>query len=202
MRPDWRRTMRFRSQDDRAHDRARMEILEPAKSKGTVFLKVGNKLSMYLPKLRREIGISPAMMLDPWMGSDFNNQDLLEATSFIDDYTHRVIGREGQGDSAVVTIESVPKPQSTVTWARLVQKIRTDGLPLQVDYYDSQGRIVRRLEFKDPGPMGGRVIPTRWVMTPLDRPAQHTEIIMEDVHFNADIPDALFQPQTGGAAPK
>ena len=83
IRPDWQRTMTFRSLDDMRNNRFRMEILSPRKTKGTVFLKVNNTLSMYLPKLERQINISPAMMQDPWMGSDFNNQDLLETDSII-----------------------------------------------------------------------------------------------------------------------
>ncbi len=114
IRPDWQRTMRFRSHDDRKKNRFRMEILSPRKTRGTLFFKEGNKLSVYLPKLRREVHISPIMMHDPWMGSDFNNQDLLEAGALIDSYTHQVVGREVNTGGEVISIKSVPRSDASV----------------------------------------------------------------------------------------
>jgi len=161
-RPEWSRTMRFLSHDDRPRDRFRMEVLEPSKIKGTLFLKMGNRLSMYLPKLEREIAISPVMMQDPWMGSDFNNQDLLEASALLTSYVHRVVAREGSGSGAVLTIESSPKEGVAVVWGRLRQRVRTDGVPVAVEYLDAQGAVARRVDFDevrelaadDPHPVG------------------------------------------------
>ena len=192
-RPDWSRTMRFRSHDDRQRDRFRMEILSPRKTRGTLFLKQGAQLSMYLPKLRREIRISPVMMQDPWMGSDFNNQDLLEAGTLIEAYTHRVVAREGTGETQTITIESVPKTGAAVVWDRLVQQVRTDGLPVQVDYVNCDGEVVRRMRFEEFMPLGGRQLPSRWVMTPMDKPGQRTEIVLEEIEFDVPIPTALFE---------
>ena len=201
-RPDWQRTMRFRGYDERTQNRSRLEVLEPRKIRGTVFLKLGDKLSMYLPKLRRQIGISPAMLLDPWMGSDFNNQDLLEASASIEAYIHRVSAREGHGNEALITIESLPKPESTVVWSKLVQQLRGDGLPVMAEYYDDKGQVLRRLSFHDAKSLGGRVIPTRWVMTPLDKSGHQTEIIIEDIQFEVAIPEDKFEIPTKKAVIK
>jgi len=192
-RPDWSRTMRFRSHDDRQHDRFRMEILSPRKTRGTLFLKQGEQLSMYLPKLRREIRISPVMMQDPWMGSDFNNQDLLEAGSLIEAYTHQVVAREGTGEAQTITIESVPKPGAAVVWGKLVQQVRSHGLPVQVDYVNCEAEVVRRMRFEDVKTLGGRRVPSRWIMIPMDKPGQRTEIVIEEIEFDIPIPASLFE---------
>jgi hypothetical protein len=196
IRPDWQRTMSFRSHDDIRNNRFRMEILSPRKTKGTVYLKVNNVLSMYLPKLRRQINISPAMMQDPWMGSDFNNQDLLETDSLIDQFNHRIIKREGTGDQAVVTIESTPFPESTVTWKRLIQHIRADGIPLEIEY-QCEKRPNRRMIFDQPREMDGRLIPTRWTMTPLGEPGKNTVITLKSIQFNIPLADELYHPTQG-----
>jgi hypothetical protein len=159
----------------------------------TVFLKVDGRLSMYLPKLRREIAISPAMLHDPWMGSDFNTQDLLESSALLDRYEHRIVGREGAGGSTVITIESTPKPGSTVSWMGLEQRFRADGLPLEIHYLCKQDRRSRVLRFEQPEEMGGRTIPTRWVMQPLALPDQHTVIEVEEIRFDVQPDDALFE---------
>lgn len=194
IRPDWQRTMTFRSHDDMRNNRFRMEILSPRKTRGTIFLKVDNTLSMYLPKLERRINISPAMMQDPWMGSDFNNQDLLETDSLIDDYVHRIVNRED--DQAVVTIESTPSTNAKATWKKLRQRIRTDGVPLELEYR-CERRSNRRMVFDQIKQMDGRLIPTRWTMTPLDSEGKRTIITLTRIDFNANFSDSVFNPEAG-----
>lgn len=200
VRPDWERTLLLTSIDDARNDRYRLEMFKPRKVKGTVFLKKEGKLSMYLPKLRREIAISPAMMHDPWMGSDFNNQDLLESSALIDQYAHRIVHEEGSGDNAVFTIESTPKPGAAVSWVQLVQRIRADGLPLEIQYNCKSDARRRVMRFEAPKEMGGRVIPTRWVMQPMAHPDQHTSIEVEEILFGVKPDDALFD--VGGSPDK
>ncbi len=201
VRPDWERALRFRSHDDRAGDRFRLEVLEPVKTRGTVFFKVGPQLSMYLPKLRRSIAISPVMMHDEWMGSDFNNQDLVDAGALIDQYAHRVVSRERTGGVDTVLIESTPRADATVVWESLRQRVRTDGIPVEVEYRGRDGVALRRMTFHDVREMGGRRVPTRWVMQPLDRPAQRTEIVLEAIEFGVAIPPSTFETPTGTGPP-
>lgn len=198
VRPDWQRSMTFRSHDDMRNNRFRMEILSPRKTKGTIFLKVDGILSMYLPKLKRRINISPAMMQDPWMGSDFNNQDLLETDSLIEDYVHRIVSREGEGAQAIVTIESIRAAGAKATWKQLLQRIRGDGLPLSLEYR-CERRTNRRLVFDQFRQMDGRLIPTRWTMTPLDNEGKSTVITLTHIDFDADFSGDLFRPEGPGS---
>ena len=193
-RPDWQRTLTFRSQQDYPRDRMRLEVLDPLKVRGTVFLKTGKSLSMYLPKLRREIAVSPAMMQDPWMGSDFNNQDLIESGSLVDDYRHRIVARGEHDGRNELTIESVPRPDAPVTWGRLEQRVRGDGLPVSLVYCDAEGEPVRRLSVLEYGEWGGRTIPSRLRMQPTDKADQFTDIVVESVEFDVTLPEELFKP--------
>ncbi|MCU0934501.1 MAG: outer membrane lipoprotein-sorting protein [Gammaproteobacteria bacterium] len=201
VRPDWERALRFRSHEDRTQDRFRLEVLDPVKTRGTVFLKVGRQLSMYLPKLRRTIAVSPVMMHDEWMGSDFNHQDLVEAGALIDQYAHRVVSRERTGGVETVLIESTPRADSTVVWESLRQRIRTDGIPVEVEYRGRDGVALRRMTFQDVREMGGRQVPTRWVMQPLDRAGQRTEIVLEEIQFEVAIPPSIFEVPAGTGPP-
>ena len=53
--PDWQRTVRVDSWDDRAGKRLFIRIVSPKKDKGTSYLKRDGNLWMYLPKLERKI---------------------------------------------------------------------------------------------------------------------------------------------------
>ncbi len=198
VRPEWTRTLRFRSHQDYGNNRMRLEVLEPAKVRGTLFLKLENRLSMYLPKLRREIAVSPAMMHDPWMGSDFNNQDLVESGSLVEDYHHRILSRETQDGTDIFTIESVPRPDAPVAWGKLIQRVRAGGLPVSLEYFDAQGRSVRTLSVLENGNWGGRTIPSRLRMQPSDASAQSTEIVVESVLLDQSLPEELFGPAPRG----
>lgn len=42
--------------------------------------------------------------------------------------------QEVEGDNAVFTIESTPKPGAAVSWVQLLQRVRADGLPREIQY--------------------------------------------------------------------
>ncbi len=190
VRPEWTRTFRIKSYDDAVNDRFRVEILEPKKLAGTLFAKKDGKLTMYLPKLKRRIAISPAMMHDAWMGSDFNNQDLLEASALISDYQHSF---RPTGEQGTTLIESTPKPGLAVSWMRLEQRFGADRLPLGVDYICKRGNLKRRLSFAEPKTFGKRRVPTLWRMQPVESPDQHTLVRIESLNFVDGFPNDLFE---------
>jgi len=185
---DWQRSVRFQAWDDRPGKRFFIRIREPEKDAGTGYLKLGGNLWMYLPKLERDIRIPPSMMLSSWMGSDFTNDDLVKSSSVLDDYTHRIIAR-GKDD---FTIESLPREDAPVVWGKLLHVVRNDGIPLSEAFYDEHGRQVRLLSFSDVKSLGGRLIPSRWLMQPLDEPGKQTELILEAVSFDPALDDGLF----------
>ena len=187
--PEWRREIRLQSWDDRPGRRFFIRILAPRKDRDTTFLKVGPNLWMYIPKLERDIRIPPSMMLSAWMGSDFTNDDLVKSSSIVDDYTHRILSR----DDDTFVIESLPRPEAPVVWGRLVHRIRRDGIPLLAEYYDEHGQLMRRLSFEAVREVGGRRIPTRWIMRPVTRPGHETVLILEDAAFNIPLDARIFE---------
>jgi len=186
--PEWQRSMRLDSWDDRPGKRFFIRILSPKKDKGTAFLKAGANLWMYLPKLERDIRIPPSMMLSSWMGSDFTNDDLVKSSSVVEDYRHRIIARDGD----ILVIESQPRPEAPVVWGKLIHRIRADGLPLSEEFYDEDGNKVRVMHFEAPREMGGRRIPSRWVMEPLDKPGHRTIMTIEAIKFDVPIAPSIF----------
>jgi len=186
--PEWQRSMRFKAWDDRPGRRFFIRIIAPKKDVDTAYLKLGGNLWLYLPRLERDIRIPPSMMLSSWMGSDFTNDDLVKSASVVNDYTHRIISRNAD----TFTIESLPKEDAPVVWGKLVHVIRKDGIPLSEAFFDEHGNKRRLLEFADVKSMGGRLIPSRWVMRPQAEPGKQTELILEQVSFDPELDDRLF----------
>jgi len=186
--PEWQRSVRLDAWDDRPSRRFFIRILAPKKDQDTTWLKDGPNLWMYLPKLERDIRIPPSMMLSSWMGSDFTNDDLVKMESVVEDYTHRILSQSARQ----IVVESIPKPEAAVVWGKIVHSIRPDGVPLADDYYDEHGKHIRHLRFDQVRMLGGRMIPSRWTMQPLNEDHKQTIMLLEAIEFDTPIKDDIF----------
>ncbi len=190
--PHWQRTLKI-SMWMRRPEKTFIRILSPAKEAGTGSLRIGNEMWNYIPKVERIIKIPPSMMLQPWMGSDFSNDDLVKEGSVIKDYTHRIVGREPQGSDTVLVVEALPKPEAAVVWGKLVYRVRErDLMPLQQEYFSERGELIKVMTFSQVQQMGGRKLPTRWEMKSLRKPGNSTVVELQGIVFDQPIADKIF----------
>lgn len=190
--PRWRRTMSLRVWMERP-TRSFVRILAPAKEAGIGSLRIGAEMWNYLPNVERTIKIPPSMMLQPWMGSDFTNDDLVKASNAVNDYTHKVLRVESVDGTRAYVIEAVPKPEAAVVWGRILYWVRAaDSVPLKEEFYGERGELVRVLTFSDVRPIGGRTVPTRWEMRPLAKPGNSTVILLKSARYDQPIDPEVF----------
>jgi outer membrane lipoprotein-sorting protein len=190
--PRWERTLELRVWMDRPK-RSFVRIVAPAKEAGIGSLRIGSEMWNYLPNVERIIKIPPSMMLQPWMGSDFTNDDLVKESSILDDYTHKVIGSTPVDGAPAYQIEALPKPDAAVVWGRIVYTVRrADTMPLKQEFFSERGELTRVLQFSDVRKVGDRVLPTRWEMRPSAKPGQSTTIVLKDAVFNRPVDDEIF----------
>ena len=195
VRPEWSRSMTMESWE-RGQSFSFIEVLEPPKEAGTAFLKREGQMWSWLPNIERTIKIPPSMMMESWMGSDFTNDDLLHESSIVDDYYHRYLGLDTLEAGECYKVELRPKPEVAVVWDRIVVWARAeDFMPLKEDYYDERNRLVRTMFLEDIRKLGGRVLPTRWILLPHLKQGQKTVFDMLEVDFNVNIPDRIFTRQ-------
>ena len=190
--PRWQRTLDLHFWMERP-DRTFIRILAPPKETGIGSLRIEDEMWNYLPKVERIIKIPPSMMLQPWMGSDLTNDDLVKESSIVEDYTHRLQGTETLNGVRVYRVESIPRPDAPVVWGKLIYRIRVDNrLPVSVEYYDERGELIKVLRYEDVRSMGGRSIPTRWVVQPQDKPGNRTVFVIKEIEFDKPIADDVF----------
>lgn len=190
--PRWQRTLGLRVWMERPR-RSFVRILEPAKEKGIGSLRIGAEMWNYLPSVERTIKIPPSMMLQPWMGSDFTNDDLVKSSSIVDDYVSTILREEPLGGAPARVLELIPKPEAAVVWGRILYWVRTsDTIPLKEEFYDERGALVRTMTFSEVKAMGGRSIPTRWEMRPADKPGNVTTIVVKSVAYDRPIDAEIF----------
>ncbi|WP_260400391.1 outer membrane lipoprotein-sorting protein [Burkholderia ubonensis] len=190
--PRWQRTLSLHAWMERPK-RSFIRIRAPAKEAGIGSLRIGAEMWNYLPTIERIIKIPPSMMLQPWMGSDFTNDDLVKQSSAVDDYTHRILRTETAGAATAYVVESLPKPDAAVVWGKILYWIReADDIPLKQEYYNERNELVRVLTFSDVGPMGGRIVPTRWEMRPANNLGHATVIVMKTATYDKPVDTEIF----------
>jgi len=195
--PRWTRELVIRSYDDHDHDRSFSRVLEPAKDKGTGFLRDHDAFWTWLPKVERAMRIPPSMMLQPWMGSDFTNDDLARESSLEKDYEPRALGEKEIEGVAALGLELTPKPEAPVVWARVELWIEKARLaPLLFIYYDEpepgKFEALRELRFSDVRMVDGRPLPHVWLMVPGDKPGHSTRVVLEEAAFDVKLDDEIF----------
>jgi outer membrane lipoprotein-sorting protein len=190
--PRWQRTLSLRAWLDRPK-RSFIRILSPAKEAGIGSLRIGAEMWNYLPNVERTIKIPPSMMMQPWMGSDFTNDDLVKESSVVDDYTHRLLEAATGAGAPVYVVEAIPKPEAAVVWGKIVFRVRSgDLIPLTVEYYDERGELIRVMTYSEVRTIGGRTIPTRWEMRPKDKPGNITAVVLKTAVYDRPIDPDIF----------
>ena len=191
------RVVRFRSFDDRPGERSFIRILAPENERDTTFLKLRPNLWKYVPRIDRTLRIPPSMMHQPWLGSDLSNDDIVNDSSEIDDYDHRLLGIDPKPDGLVnlraYVVEYVPHEETPVVWGKIVTWIETEhGTPLRQEFYDEGGEILRVKHFGGIQKVQGRHFPHVWTVRSPEKSGRETRIEVERIRFDADFEESVF----------
>ncbi|NVK28755.1 MAG: outer membrane lipoprotein-sorting protein [Flavobacteriia bacterium] len=195
VRPTWERNITAESWS-KGSDYSLILIKEPARDKGTVFLKREREMWNYVPTINRQVKMPPSMMSQSWMGSDFNNDDLVRESSMVTDYTHTLLGKETIRGVECYKIESIPNEDAPVVWGKLVSYITVeDYLQWKVEFHDEDDALVQTLEGFDKAEFGDRTLASRIRMTPRDSEGEYTELVYESLEFGVEFDDNFFSVQ-------
>jgi len=178
-----------------------MVLLQPPDLKGNNYLTWEPKdtkptaVWAWIPFLRRIREFTPVDAYEHYLGSDFTFADL----GFVRLHpNYKLLGEEEHGGKQTYKIEeTVPKERAyysrVVTWVD-----KATLLPLQRDYYDPAGTLWKTETF-EVTTIDGVPTPIRIVMTDLQAKTSTVQQI-DNVKYNVEIPDALFDPMKLPAA--
>lgn len=195
IRPTWERTVSFKTwQKDTRY--SLVLITAPQKEKGQTFLKREREMWNWNPTISRMIKLPPSMLSQGWMGSDFTNDDLLNQSSIVVDYTHKILGEEEIEKQLCHIIELIPLENAPVVWGKINMWIsKEDYLQLKTEYYDEEMYLVKTELGHDIKMMDGRKLASRFELIPADKENHRTMVIMNEIKFNTPINDTYFSQQ-------
>lgn len=190
-RPDWERTSSMNVWT-KGMKMSLVRFVAPAKDAGNASLTVRDDMWTYSPKVNRVIKIPPSMKAQSWMGSDLSYNDLSKADDIVDQYNHRFIGEETNDGHKVAIVESTPLENAPVVWGKEVLKIRDDNIIVEHDFYDQEGKLVKKLTAREIKPLGGKIYATIMRMEQIEEKDQWTEIHHKQAKFGLDLTDSVF----------
>jgi outer membrane lipoprotein-sorting protein len=189
--PHWERTLRMNAWTE-GMEKTFIRILSPAKEKGVSTLRIEDEMWNYLPKTDKVMKIPPSMMMSSWMGSDFNNNDIVAEYTYLDDFHFKLITPEDAVDS-LLYVESIPKEGVPIVWGKVVTAVRrTDYIPVWEKYYDDDGKLMRVMNFEDIEEFDGKVIPSVMELIPQNEEGHRTVVRYLDVDFNPNMSEDVF----------
>jgi len=192
VRPTWTRELSMKNWSKGSEFNLTL-ITSPAKEKGIVFLKRNKEIWNWIPSIERNIKLPPSMMMQSWMGSDFTNDDLVKESSAVTDYVQKIVG-----DSVIIgrtcwKLELIPKPDAPVVWGKIYSWIdQKDYLQLRSEFYDEDGYLVNIMQAYDLKLMGGKLLPTKMEMIPVEKEGHKTVMEYESIVFDKPIEDSFF----------
>jgi outer membrane lipoprotein-sorting protein len=167
----------------------------PAAIEGTAFLAWENQdrpddQFIYLPELRRVRRIVSTQKSHSFVSSDFSYEDFERRK--VEDSLHTLLRTETCEPYQCYVLESSPKEQSSSQYGKLVSWIVKDiYLPVKVDYFDKQNKLVKRL-------LGRRLekVDDIWTLreTEMQDVVKNHRTIMTilDIRYNRNIADRIF----------
>lgn len=192
----WTRSMELKTWENRIRKKSFSEITSPEKDAGNRFLLIDQEMRQYIPKLKKDIKISPSMMLQSWMGSDFTNDDIVKGSSITKDYNHTLDGSETVDGHECYRVVLRPKKGSAVVWGKIIYYARkSDCLPVREEYYNEHDVMKKVLTCSNFTFMHDRVIPVSYKMITVGKEDRYTVMNIKKVRFDVEIPDSVFSLQ-------
>lgn len=195
VRPSWTREMTLKSWS-LGTDYSLIILTGPARDKGTGFLKRKKEIWNWQPKIDRVIKMPPSMMTQSWMGSDFSNDDLVNQTSPVNDYTHQLMGEEVVSGQKCWKVKMTPKADVAVVWGSVIIWVdQKSYLQMKTEFYDEDDFLVNTMISKNLKQFGKRTLPSILEVIPADKPGEKTIIEQMVIDFDKKQDAAFFSIQ-------
>ena len=186
--PQYSRTMQMESSSVGQQD-AFIRILSPKKDRGISTLKLDKEMWNFFPKINKVIKGPPSLMMGSWMGSDFTNDDLVKQTTLTQEYDLQLTETLTE-----YNITLLPREQTVTVWGRIDYIVNKEHLvPVNQNFYDDEGIMIRKMVFSELKDFGGRIMPSVMEMIPLNKEGHRTVIIYDNLEFDPpDVDESTF----------
>ena len=173
-------------------DKSFSEYLSPAREKGTKMLKLGDELWIYSPSADRIIRIAGHMLRQSMMGSDLSYEDSMEDPILSNTYDVELIGLEDIDGRSCYVLELTARRSEAAYHLRKMWVDKERYLPLKENRYAKSGKLLKTFVIKETFKIEDRWYPKKMVFKDVLSKSSGTELIIDSIAFNVDIPGHIF----------
>lgn len=173
-------------------DQSFTEFLSPPREAGTKMLKLDEQLWTYSPSTDRTIRISGHMLRQSVMGSDLSYEDMMEDPELHKVYDAQVIGEEQVLERPCWVLELISKQGDIAYQKRKIWVDQERFVSMREERYARSGKMLKTTEVLKVLRQDGRWIPSHIRFQDVLKGGKGTEMIIESMQFNAEIPDHVF----------
>lgn len=168
-------------------------MTSPKRDEGSSFLNREKEVWSYTPSIERIIKLPPSMMSQNWMGTDFTNDDLVQQSSLVTDYTHEFGKEETIEGYECYQVIMIPKEDAAIVWGKVIVWVdKKESMQLKAEFYDEDGYLVNTMLGKNPKEFDGKLLPSVMEMIPADKPGNKTIMTTKSMKFNIAIDESFF----------
>jgi len=168
------------------------EYLFPVREQGTKMLKLDDQLWIYSPGADRIIQIAGHMLRQSVMGSDLSYEDLMEDSRLTARYNAKVTGTELIDDRNCWIIELTAFVPEVAYQGMKIWVDQERDIPLREEMYAKSGTLLKRSQLSNVERINERWYPKKLVFKDMLKEGMGTELIIDEIEFNVDIPDHVF----------
>jgi len=163
-----------------------VQTLAPANERGQNMLMRGRDLWIFMPSVSQPVRLSLSQRLTGQVA----NGDLARA-NFSGDYDPTLVGAEQVDGKEYYVLELVAS-QRGVTYPKVKYWVQKSNMhPHKAEFYSVSGRLLKTASYGDFGQLGGRVRPTKLVLTDALKPADVSVMTYSDLK-RVELPDRFF----------
>jgi len=185
------RTMTFESWE-RGTDHSFLEFTAPARDAGSRFLRLGDAMWIYLPRVGKSVRIQGHMLRQGFMGSDFSYGDASENPSMANDYD-AVIERRDTVEGRPVVVLSLTARRPNLSYPRRRTWVDTERwVPLREELFAASGRLLKTMTLSDVRRLADRWYPFRVELDDALQTETTTTFRVLEMRLNVAVPPEVF----------
>ena len=145
-RPRYTREMELRSWNN-GNEYSLVQITAPERDAGMVYMKAEKSLMTYSPRTQKVMKLPSSMLMQGWMGTDAQFDNILGAASLSQDFTHQALGKVAMKGQACYQIRCVPKPHTPVAHDHVDAFVSVQtNVWVRLVFYDKKNAITQQMD--------------------------------------------------------
>jgi outer membrane lipoprotein-sorting protein len=185
------RTLRYESWA-RGTDEAFLEFTAPARDAGSRFLRLGDAMWIFLPRVGKSVRIQGHMLRQGFMGSDFSYGDASENPSMVNDYD-AVIERRDTVDGRPTMVLTLTARRANLSYPRRRTWVDVERwVPLREELFAGSGRLLKTVALSDVRRLGDRWYPFRMELDDALQTETTTTFRVLEMRLGVAVPPEVF----------